>query len=163
MTTKRTKADYENAAWASQSIAGMCRYFGLKPCGGNYKIMHKAIKEYDLDIGHFTGQGWNTKEHPNFGNGISLEERFTLHKSKKASSKTKEILFNHALKEKRCEKCGITEWMGEPIIFQLHHINGDPKDDRLENLQILCPNCHSQTDSYCKRKEIGHVVVRLRI
>ena len=40
------------------------------------------------------------------------------------------------------------------IIFQLHHINGNPKDDRLENLQILCPNCHSQTDSYCKRKEI---------
>ena len=46
MATKRTKTDYENAAKTSHSIAGMCRYFGLKPCGGNYKIMHKAIKEF---------------------------------------------------------------------------------------------------------------------
>ena len=61
MTTKRGKADYENAVKKSMSIAGMCRYLGLKPCGGNYKIMHKAIKEYDLDINHFTGQGWNTE------------------------------------------------------------------------------------------------------
>lgn len=52
VATKRTKTDYENAAKTSQSIAGMCRCFGLKPCGGNYKIMHKAIKEYDLDISH---------------------------------------------------------------------------------------------------------------
>ena len=63
MSTKRTMSDYENAAKTSQSIAGMCRYFGLKPCGGNYKIMHKAIKEYDLDVRHFTGQGWNTDLH----------------------------------------------------------------------------------------------------
>lgn len=63
MTTKRSKADYENAVKKSMSIAGMCRYLGLKPCGGNYKIMHKAIKEYDLDINHFTGQGWNTDLH----------------------------------------------------------------------------------------------------
>ena len=62
MATQRTGTDDENAAKTSQSIAGMCRYFGLKPCGGNYKIMHKAIKEFDLDISHFTGQ-WNTDCH----------------------------------------------------------------------------------------------------
>ena len=44
--------------------------------------------------------------------------------------------------------------MGKSITLQLHHINGDGTDDRLENLQLLCPNCHSQTDSYCKRLEI---------
>ena len=44
--------------------------------------------------------------------------------------------------------------MGEKLTLQLHHINGDPTDDRIENLQILCPNCHSQTDNFCKRKEI---------
>ena len=126
----------------------------LKETGGNYKNLQKRCEEFGIDTSHFTGQGWNIIKHPKFGNGISLEERFVIQKTKKASSKTKEILFNHTLKEKRCERCGLTEWIGEPITFQLHHINGNPKDDRLENLQILCPNCHSQTDSYCKRKEI---------
>lgn len=77
-----------------------------------------------------------------------------LRKKKRPSSKTKELVLNHKLKPYKCEICGITEWLGNPITLQLHHINGNPLDDRLENLQILCPNCHSQTDSYCKRQEI---------
>lgn len=154
MNRKYTKEVLSEKVQNCLSWRQLIQSLSLKETGGNYKNLQKRCEEFNIDTSHFTGQGWNTKEHPNFGNGISLEERFTLQKNKKASSKTKEILFNHALKEKRCEKCGITEWMGEPIIFQLHHINGDPKDDRLENLQILCPNCHSQTDSYCKRKEI---------
>ncbi len=47
------------AAENSSSIAGMCKYFGIKPCGGNYRIMHNAIEEYSIDISHFRGQGWN--------------------------------------------------------------------------------------------------------
>jgi DNA-binding transcriptional ArsR family regulator len=52
------------------------------------------------------------------------------------------------LKDARCERCGLTEWLGEPAPLQLHHVNGDGRDNRVENLQILCPNCHSQTDSW---------------
>ena len=63
-------------------------------------------------------------------------------------------MLNHKLKQYKCEICGISEWLGNPITLQFHHINGNPLDDRLENLQILCPNCHSQTDSYCKRQKI---------
>lgn len=63
-------------------------------------------------------------------------------------------MLNHKLKQYKCEICGISEWLGNPITLQLHHINGNPLDDRLENLQILCPNCHSQTDSYYKRQKI---------
>jgi Winged helix-turn-helix DNA-binding/HNH endonuclease len=51
------------------------------------------------------------------------------------------------LLEPRC-KCGIDEWLGRPIALQLHHINGDGQDNRLENLVLLCPNCHSQTDTW---------------
>ena len=79
---------------------------------------------------------------------------FPYTKKKQPSSKTKDVLINHKLKENKCEICGITEWNGKPITFQLHHKNGNPKDDRLENLQILCPNCHSQTDTFCKRQQI---------
>jgi DNA-binding CsgD family transcriptional regulator/5-methylcytosine-specific restriction endonuclease McrA len=52
------------------------------------------------------------------------------------------------LKENRCEICGITDWLGKPLSMELHHINGDGKDNRLENLQLLCGNCHAQTDNW---------------
>ncbi len=65
------------------------------------------------------------------------------------SSNLKILLFNNKLKQNKCEICGITEWQGHPIVCHLHHIDGDNTNNSIENLQILCPNCHSQTDSYC--------------
>lgn len=62
-------------------------------------------------------------------------------------------LIEDGLKEAKCENCGLSEWMGEPIPLELHHINGDHYDNRLENLQILCPNCHAQTSTFSKRKD----------
>jgi hypothetical protein len=60
-------------------------------------------------------------------------------------------LFNAGLKENRCEICGVAEWRGAPLTMALHHINGDGRDNRLENLEILCPNCHAQTDNFAGR------------
>jgi 5-methylcytosine-specific restriction endonuclease McrA len=64
----------------------------------------------------------------------------------------KRRLFSAGLKQNRCEVCGITEWCGRPLSMALHHVNGDGHDNRLENLQLLCPNCHSQTDNFAGRK-----------
>lgn len=61
----------------------------------------------------------------------------------------KERLFRDGIKERKCEKCGITEWMGEKIVLQVHHIDGNNQNNAIENIQILCPNCHSQTDNFC--------------
>jgi DNA-binding CsgD family transcriptional regulator len=55
------------------------------------------------------------------------------------------------LKQKLCELCGIASWNGRPITLALHHVNGDRHDNRIENLQLLCPNCHSQTDTFAGR------------
>ncbi|MDX6636749.1 MAG: hypothetical protein QOJ01_260 [Solirubrobacterales bacterium] len=66
----------------------------------------------------------------------------------------KRRLLNAGLKQDRCERCGITEWQGKPLSMQLHHVNGDGRDNRLENLELLCGNCHSQTDTYGGRN--GH-------
>jgi len=57
-------------------------------------------------------------------------------------------LIEDDLKESRCENCRSTEWLGKPIPLELHHINGDRFDNRFENLQLLCPNCHALTDNY---------------
>jgi predicted transcriptional regulator len=57
-------------------------------------------------------------------------------------------LLSSGLKTARCELCGLTEWRGSPLSFSLHHVNGDRHDNRLENLQLLCANCHSQTDNF---------------
>jgi DNA-binding CsgD family transcriptional regulator len=60
-------------------------------------------------------------------------------------------LVRSGLKQKLCEACGIASWNGKPISLALHHVNGDRHDNRIENLQLLCPNCHSQTDTFAGR------------
>jgi 5-methylcytosine-specific restriction endonuclease McrA len=61
------------------------------------------------------------------------------------------------LKDGSCEECGLTEWRGRPLSMALHHVNGDGSDNRLDNLRLLCPNCHSQTENFA-----GKGVRRLR-
>jgi len=56
-----------------------------------------------------------------------------------------------------CDQCGLTEWRGRPLTIQIDHRNGTHSDHRLENLRMLCPNCHSQTETYAakNRRRIG--------
>ena len=60
-------------------------------------------------------------------------------------------LLAEALKENQCECCGLRDWLGKPLAMALHHVNGDGRDNRLENLQLLCPNCHAQTENFSGR------------
>ena len=147
MKSKRTREEFICAARDAYSIAGMCRALGLKPSGGNYRIMHNAIEKYSIDVSHFTGQGWNV--------GLifkPFEEKplveILVSDSSYQSSKLKHRLLKEGVKFNVCECCGLSEWQGVPISLEIHHINGNNRDNRIENLQLLCPNCHALTDNY---------------
>lgn len=120
----------------------------LKLLVGNYQTIKNKIKEYEINISHFTGQAWNQgKRYRQINKPKPLEEILKKDSSYQ-SYKLKERLLANGLKEHKCECCNNTEWLGKPIKLELHHINGDHNDNRLENLQVLCPNCHSYTDTY---------------
>ena len=93
---------------------------------------------------------------------ISLSEILDgLHPSYQ-TSKLRIRLIKENIKEAKCECCGISEWLGKNLSLELDHIDGNRYNHKLHNLRILCPNCHSQTDSYrgknkskCPGDEIG--------
>lgn len=90
----------------------------------------------------------------------SEKKNFLQHFKTKVKRLTlKDRLYANGVKEKKCELCGITDWNGKKIVFHLHHINGNPKDNRKENLQILCPNCHSQTENYCDKNRKNGITI----
>jgi hypothetical protein len=67
-------------------------------------------------------------------------------------SRLKTRLVAAGVKENRCEECGLDSWQGRPLSLQLHHVNGVADDNRAENLRLLCPNCHSQTESHSRKR-----------
>jgi len=136
------KEEVEAAVKDSVSYIEVLRKLDVNTSGNNIETLKRKIKEYDIDISHFTfhAKSMSTKK--------SVYE-YLIDGSNIHTFKLKEKLIAEGLKENKCEVCGVSEWMGKPIVCQLHHINGNNRDNRIENLQMLCPNCHSQTENYC--------------
>lgn len=144
---KFNKEQLKEAVINSYSIAGVLRFLGLKPAGGNYRTIHNYISKWSIDTTHFTGQLWNKGKHYICNPAKPLKE-ILVEDSDYQSYKLARRLLKEGIKESKCEICGNTKWLNKPIPLELHHINGDHKDNRLSNLQLLCPNCHALTDNY---------------
>ena len=78
-------------------------------------------------------------------------ERLLVADTYRCRHNVKSRVLAEGLKENCCEECGLTQWLGRPLSMALHHVNGDGRDNRLENLLLLCPNCHSQTHNFSGR------------
>lgn len=139
---KYSKELIEEAVKDALSIAQVCRNLGLKPVGGNYKTVTRKMEEFGIDSSHFTGQSWNKGlKHIPETSIFPLEDILKENISYKSDTLRKRLIAE-GIKKEECEVCGYKENL------ELHHINGNHYDNRLENLQILCPNCHAKTDNY---------------
>lgn len=124
------------------SFVGAMRELGIPNKGGNHKTFKNIVRRNDIDTSHFD-QYKSVSKKTAFPVTYYFENRINIQ-----SFKLLRKLLNEGYKENRCEVCGITEWNGMPITLQLHHIDGDHLNNSLENLQVICPNCHSQTPNF---------------
>lgn len=152
MKLRYTKEQLEQVAKESFSYKSCLEKLNLVPKGGNYEILKSKIKTWEIDISHFEGQGWRKNktfktERKKLEN-ILCKNSVYKSGSPYQSNKIKGFLFKNNLKEEKCEKCGIKDWFGISLVFECHHVDGDKYNNEIDNLKILCPNCHSTTDNF---------------
>lgn len=139
---KCTKEEYQEILKDCMTIADFCRAINIKPTGGNYRRVYDLINKYELDISHLQGLHWKLGKKVQGYKHLNMDEILIENSPYKNTIHLKKRLIRLHIKEPICEICGYTDTV------ELHHINGNPTDNRLENLQILCPNCHAKTNNY---------------
>jgi Zn finger protein HypA/HybF involved in hydrogenase expression len=145
--------DFAALVRSSRSVAGVLKGAGLSGQTEGRRTVHRRIEAQGLDTSHFLGAGWRAGCTDPVRPAKPLSE--VLVRGRPYSSHTlRRRLIREGVKKAACERCGRSEWLGQAIRLELDHINGRSDDNRLENLRILCPNCHSQTETY-RGRNIG--------
>ena len=145
-----SKSNLEKAMINCNCKSDVLRNLNVTLKSGNFQTLDRYIKKYDLnniDLKYKNDRGNRIIE--KYGN----DDVFCIH-SPLSTGKIKNRIIKYNLIEYKCAKCKLNDiWNGEKLILQLDHINGINDDNRLSNLRFLCPNCHSQTLTYCRKKQ----------
>lgn len=157
MRIKNIKQEDLNAAVAKvYSCAELCRFFGLSSTGGSVNRLNKIVQKLKFDTSHWTGSLWSKGKTSLDDERVrkkSIEQIFT-EESNASASYVRKLVLTKNLIEYKCASCNLIDsWNGKKLNLQLDHINGKRNDHRLENLRWLCPNCHSQTETFCARNK----------
>lgn len=149
MKYELTKEQLQKAVDNSLSIAQVCRELNIVPVGGNYKTVKAKLLLFNISTSHFTGQGWNVgKKYKFFGKKYTDDQIFKVDSECGSNKSVKNRLLEKGRLTYKCNCCGISDWNNKSITLELNHINGNNTDNSIQNLELLCPNCHSQTDTF---------------
>lgn len=140
--------DICNLAKSGNSLTKICKINNKLPTNTNLEYFKKILEKHNIIINENIKTIHNTNNFERKNINEYLKYGSTI-----GTSKLKNLLIKNGYKAEKCEKCENTEWLGKKIPLQLHHIDGDRKNNKLENLQLLCPNCHSLTDNFCGKNK----------
>lgn len=143
--------EIKEAIQSSISYAEALRKLNLKPCGGNYKTLKTQVEKLNLDISHMLHQGHSKGK--SLGHKHILQD-YLDNKFPIKSYNLKLRLLKENVVPYKCHDCSLELWKGRKIPLELHHIDGNPVNNNLDNLILLCPNCHAQTPNYRNNKRL---------
>jgi hypothetical protein len=152
-----TEQQLREAVAKHASFSETLRALGLRPAGGNFRTMKLHVARLGLDTSHFTREAQIAAlRASHVTRDWSLADVFREHSRVRGTGlRTRALAMVQPL---TCAMCGNAgEWQGKPLTLQLDHVNGKYDDNRLENLRWLCPNCHSQTETFAGRGSVRRV------
>ena len=152
-----SKEDLINIVKSSTTIKQILSSFNLENKGSNYKTLKHRLKEDNIDYSHIKLGLGNNLGRKKSNKKIPLSEILVVNSTYNRSN-LRERLLKEGLLENKCSECGQGPlWNNKVLVLQLDHINGISDDNRIENLRILCPHCHSQTDNFAgkNKRKIG--------
>jgi hypothetical protein len=145
--------DIAEAVATGRSLAQALQRLGLNPAGGNYVLLKRNIILLGLDNSHFLGQGHLKGKSHNWTKRATLDEIYSGRVEATSTFHFKNRLLKEGVLQRPCYECQLTGWKGRPIPLELEHRDDDRKNNALENLTLLCPNCHALTTTYCGRNK----------
>lgn len=148
------ESDFRQLVKNSSSIGEILKAFGLENKGGNSNTIKRRIQFHGIDMSHIPlGKGSNKNR--TFQRRRENHEIF-IENCTMTRSKVKKRVLKDKLIPYVCSECGLPPvWNNKEIVLHLEHKNGISNDNRIENLTFLCPNCHSQTDTYAGKKKLA--------